>query len=133
MYSEPCGADAVTLTEPKGYLSTGVSVNHNGGLQPYPPNEKCQWKIQYLSAKFISFNLSYLNITADDGLLKVCERDSMPMNCYNIGPDDVNKRLRLEGSSAYVEFTSKDEVSAQSRGWELIYSAGQSNLANLTL
>lgn len=126
MFSEPCGADAVILTEPKGYISSGVSVNHTGGLQPYPPNEKCQWRIQYLSAKFISFNPSYMNIIADDGILKVCKWDSKPMDCYNISPDDRNsyKRLRLKGSSAYVEFTSNDEVSTQSRGWELIYSAG---------
>ncbi|KAL5994632.1 hypothetical protein ACLOJK_024685 [Asimina triloba] len=121
--SEKCGIDAVVITQPKGYLSSGISVNHTTGLQPYPPSQRCRWKIHYSSAKFFTFHPSYVSTEGDD-LLRVCKSGSLPVDCINIGKKDQSKRFRLTSSAVYVEFTTAAEVSPMSRGWELSYSAG---------
>ncbi|KAF8403605.1 hypothetical protein HHK36_011709 [Tetracentron sinense] len=124
--SEPCGTDALTVTQPKGYLSAGITVNHTAGLQPYPPNQKCLWNIHYPTAKFISFTLNYMSIAADsDDHLKICKSDKISIGCSTMEPNNGN--FKLVGSKAYVHFTSSDHVSTESRGWELSYSAGLCN------
>ncbi|CAL5358029.1 unnamed protein product [Camellia sinensis] len=126
--SEICGTNALTFKQPKGYLSTGIVANHTTGLQPYPPNQKCRWKIQYLTAKFIGFTINYLSLAADTyDQLKICQSDSGPAQCsiFHSNGENFNKNFKITGSKAYVEFTSGESVSSfESTGWELTYSAG---------
>ena len=118
------------LKQPKGYLTAGLVVNHSNGLQPYPPNQKCQWKIQYPTAKFISFTFNYLSVGvggSNDDHLMICQSDSSPSQCttFRSNGEDFDKTFKLTGLKAYVKFISGDRVAFESRGWELSYSAGK--------
>lgn len=97
------------------------------GLQ----TKKCQWKINIPDAKFISFNINYLEVAAgsDDHLL-ICHSQ-----CSSIKSNDgyFLKNYRMKGSKASVEFTSDDHVPFESRGWELTYTAGNQMLSLIQL
>ncbi|KAK9274295.1 hypothetical protein L1049_019109 [Liquidambar formosana] len=121
--SETCGTNPVMFKQPKGNLNEGIIVNHTNGLQPYPPNQKCRWKIYYPTAKFISFTINYLSVAADN--LMICQSELNPTQCSTLQSNSGNsKNFKLKGSKAYIEFTSGDYVATESRGWELSYSAG---------
>ncbi|KAH7542207.1 hypothetical protein FEM48_Zijuj02G0048800 [Ziziphus jujuba var. spinosa] len=125
-YSETCGAKAVILKQPKGYLSTGITVNHTNGLQPYAPNQKCVWKIECPKAKFISFSINYLSIAADSNdQILICESKSDRAKCSVI-PSNA-RRFKLFSSKSYIEFRTDNQVSLESRGWEISFSAGLCN------
>ncbi|KAA8549852.1 hypothetical protein F0562_001536 [Nyssa sinensis] len=128
--SETCGTNVLTFKQPKGYLKIGTTVNQTNGLQPYSPNQKCRWKIQYPTAKFISFTINYLSVAENTGdQVMICQSDSGSAQCSTIQSNAGNfdKNFNVIGSKAYVEFTSGDHVSFESRGWELSYSAGFCN------
>ncbi|CAK9184385.1 unnamed protein product [Ilex paraguariensis] len=129
--SETCGSNTVMLKQAKGSLKGGIIANQTTGLQPYPPNQKCQWKIQYPTAKFISFTVNYLSIAPDhsNDLLMICDSDSRSAKCtvFNSNDKKLDRNFKLKGSQAYVQFLSGSEVSFDSRGWELSYSAGLCN------
>ncbi|GFZ20641.1 hypothetical protein Acr_28g0013460 [Actinidia rufa] len=125
--SETCGNNALAFKQPEGHLRVGIIANHTTGLQPYPPNQKCRWKIQYPTAKFISFTINYLSFAADSNdQLVICQSDSGPAQCsiFQSNDERYKKSFKIKGSKAYVEFTSGELVSFDSRGWELTYSAG---------
>ncbi|KAL5766346.1 hypothetical protein ACOSP7_016963 [Xanthoceras sorbifolium] len=125
--SEICSSNAVLLEQPRGHLKGGIVVNHTDGLQPYAPNQKCQWNIQLPNAKFISFNINYLAVAAgsDDHLL-ICQSHSSTEKCSVIQASngEFDKKFKVIGSKASIEFTSGDHVPFESRGWELSYTAG---------
>ncbi|KAL4203778.1 hypothetical protein AMTRI_Chr01g129700 [Amborella trichopoda] len=123
--SEECSS-TVTYAQVKGYISCGITVNHSTGLQPYPPSQKCTWKIHYPSAKFISFTPNYLLIAPED-TLNICKSESNHKSCIYLKSDDMNLQTRnkkIMGSEAYVAFSSGSQVPPQSKGWEIKYSAG---------
>ncbi|KAI5334848.1 hypothetical protein L3X38_024981 [Prunus dulcis] len=126
--SETCETNAmVILREPKGYLRGGIIVNHSNGLQPYPPNQKCRWAIHYPTAKFIRFTINYLSVAADsDDHLLICKSKSKSAQCSTLKSNNgrYEKNFKLMSSKVYIEFRTGDQVSFESRGWELSYSAG---------
>ncbi|KAJ7965008.1 Wall-associated receptor kinase-like [Quillaja saponaria] len=124
--SETCGTDLVLVQQSEGFLRAGIMVNHTDGLQPYPPNQKCQWLIRQPAAKFISFTINYVSITEDSNdRLIICESD-YSSRCSIIQQNNGNfdKHYKLMSSKAYIEFTTTDHVSFESRGWEIKYSTG---------
>ncbi|XP_020417968.1 cubilin-like [Prunus persica] len=117
----------VILREPKGYLRGGIIVNRSNGLQPYPPNQKCRWAIHYPTAKFIRFTINYLSVAADsDDHLLICRSKSKSAECSTLKSNNgrYEKNFKLMSSKVYIEFRTGDQVSFESRGWELSYSAG---------
>ncbi|KAF3454302.1 hypothetical protein FNV43_RR04749 [Rhamnella rubrinervis] len=123
--SVTCGSSVVTLKQPKGYLSAGIIVNHSNGLQPYPPNHKCAWKINNPGAKFISFEVMYMPITADSAYqILICRSVSDP-KCSVMHSNCV--RLKLASSKSYIMFKTGGQVSLEMRGWEFRYSVGFCN------
>ncbi|XP_031277227.1 uncharacterized protein LOC116135651 [Pistacia vera] len=128
--SETCSRNAVVLEQASGRLKGGIVVNHTDGLQPYPPNQKCQWEINFPDAKFISFTVNFLAISADsDDRLRICQPNSNPVQCSTIQSNngDFDKNFKVFGSKASIEFSSGDHVAFKSRGWELSYTAGMCN------
>ncbi|KAJ9172251.1 hypothetical protein P3X46_015512 [Hevea brasiliensis] len=128
--SETCNSNAILLKQPKGYLNRGLAVNHTDGLQPYPPNQICQWSVNYPEAKFISFTINYLSLMANgDDTLQICPSNSNVAQCTILQSlkKNSNKNFRVMGSKATIKFASGDHVSFESRGWELDYSAGLCN------
>lgn len=129
LFAEACVSSAVMLHQPKGYINKGIIVNHTTGLQPYPPNQKCQWMISNPTAKFISFTI-YLSIDANsEDRLIICPSDSTSSECQVFPSINQNAKtyLKLRGSKATIQFTSGNHVSSESRGWELSYSVGKLN------
>lgn len=115
------------LHQPKGYINKGIIVNHTTGLQPYPPNQKCQWMISHPTAKFIGFTI-YLSIDVkSEDRLMICPSDSTSSECsvFPSNNQNANSYLKLRGSKATIQFTSGNHVLSESRGWELSYSVGQ--------
>lgn len=126
----------VILKEPKGYLRGGIIVNHSNGLQPYPPNQKCHWAIHYPTAKFIRFTINYLSVAADsDDHLLICKAKSKSAQCSTLKSNNgrYEKNFKLMSSKAYIEFRTGDQVSFESTGWELSYTAGKLSQANMTV
>ncbi|KAK0604379.1 hypothetical protein LWI29_015074 [Acer saccharum] len=126
--SEMCSSKAILVEHPRGHLKGGIVVNHTDGLQPYAPNQKCQWNIQLpKEAKFISFTINYLAVAqgSDDHLL-ICQSHSILEKCsvIQLNNGEFNRKFKVLGSRASIEFTSGDHVPFESRGWELSYSAG---------
>ena len=126
-----CSGKAILVEHPRGQLKGGIVVNHTDGLQPYAPNQKCQWNIQLPNeAKFISFTMNYLAVAqgSDDHLL-ICQSHSILEICsvIQVNNGEFNRNFKVLGSRASIEFTSGDHVPFESRGWELSYSAGNQN------
>lgn len=129
-FTETCNFNVIVLKQPKGYLNRGLAVNHTDGLQPYPPNQMCQWSVSYPAAKFISFTMNYLSLTANgDDTLQICPSNSSLAQCnvLQLLEKNSNRKFKVMGSKATIKFTSGDHVSFESRGWELSYSAGEAN------
>ena len=125
-FAETCGTNAVIFTRPKGYIRGGKTVNHTDGLQPYPPNQICRWEIDYPGAKFISFTINYNLISADDYIQLCMSESDLSSNCQAIkSTTEIFKNKKLIGSKAHIEFKSGNQVSLDSRGWELSYSVGK--------
>ncbi|KAJ0083796.1 hypothetical protein Patl1_29440 [Pistacia atlantica] len=111
--SETCSRNAVVLEQASGRLKGGIVVNHTDGLQPYPRNQKCQWEINFPDAKFISFTVNFLAISADsDDRLRICQPNSNPGQCSTIQSNngDFDKNFKVFGSKASIEFSSGDHV-----------------------
>ncbi|KAK2641061.1 hypothetical protein Ddye_022824 [Dipteronia dyeriana] len=126
--SEICSSNAILVEHPRGLLKGGIVVNHTDGLQPYAPNQKCQWNIQLPNeAKFISFTINYLAVAQSSGdHLLICQPHSSHEKCsvIQVNNGHFNRKFKVLGSRASIEFTSGDHVPFESRGWELSYSAG---------
>ncbi|KAI9198702.1 hypothetical protein LWI28_020824 [Acer negundo] len=104
--SEMCSSNAILVEHPRGHLKGGIVVNHTDGLQPYAPNQKFAQG-------------------SDDHLL-ICQSHSILEKCsviIQVNNGEFNRKFKVLGSRASIEFTSGDHVPFESRGWELSYSA----------
>ena len=105
-------------------MRAGIIVNHTDGLQPYPPNQNCKWKITYPQAKFISFSVNYHSVAADgNDFLKICDSESNPKKCsfFQLNNGNFDSNFKLMSSKAFIEFNSGDPGSFESRGWQFSY------------
>ena len=113
-------------------MRAGIIVNPTDGLQPYPPNQNCKWKITYPQAKFISFSINYLSVAADsDDFLEICDSESNPKisSFFQSNNGNFDSNFKLMSSKAFIEFNSSDPASFESRGWEFSYTAGKPSQA----
>ncbi|KAI9196380.1 hypothetical protein LWI28_023441 [Acer negundo] len=78
-------------------------------------------------AKLISFTINYLAVAqgSDDHLL-ICQSHSSLEKCsvIQVNNGEFNRKFKVLGSRASIEFTGGDHVPFESRGWELSYSEG---------
>lgn len=123
--AEMCSGKAKLVEQMRGRLKGGVVVNDTDGLQPYAPNQKCQWQIQLQNVKFISFTVNYLAVgSGSDDHLLICHSLSTSSSCFDMNNGELNKEVKVIGSKASIQFTTGDQVPFESRGWEVSYSAG---------
>ncbi|KAK4858410.1 hypothetical protein QYF36_015936 [Acer negundo] len=114
--SEMCSSNAILVEHPRGHLKGGIVVNHTDGLQPYAPNQKFAQG-------------------SDDHLL-ICQSHSILEKCsviIQVNNGEFNRKFKVLGSRASIEFTSGDHVPFESRGWELSYSAANLNFTLASL
>lgn len=113
-------------------MRAGIIVNPTDGLQPYPPNQNCKWKITYPQAKFISFSINYLSVAADsDDFLEICDSESNPRisSFFQSNNGNFDSNFKLMSSKAFIEFNSGDPASFESRdGSSVILQVSQAKL-----
>ncbi|XP_002980498.2 uncharacterized protein LOC9648196 [Selaginella moellendorffii] len=127
-----CHEPAV-LNKPRGLISQGLIINHNVGLQPYPPGLDCMWFLSIPHSKVIRMTVNFMALGVNDKLnLYVCPISSLilgrEVDCDMIKsmagtstqvslPDVVHSNLQLE-------FKTSVKQTPLSMGWELEYRAG---------